>query len=70
MSFNHPRTVILEDPDLPPVATLLETPIPGPIEAAVAETSGRIESGDLIQVTWWPGRASRLGGMGYRLAVE
>ncbi len=55
MSFYHPRTVILEDPGLPAVATLLESPTPGPIDAAVAEASGRIESGELIQVTWWPG---------------
>jgi hypothetical protein len=56
MSVNHPRTAIIEDPGLPSVATLLSTPTPGPIQAAVGEASGRVEGGELIQVTWWPGK--------------
>lgn len=55
MSFNHPRTAALEDPKIPEVSVLLESPIPAPIEAVVTGAGGRIESGELIQVTWWPG---------------
>ena len=46
---------MLEDPGLPEVATLLSSPTPGPIEAAVAGAGGQVEDAELIQVTWWPG---------------
>ncbi|MGH8953243.1 MAG: phosphotransferase [Acidimicrobiia bacterium] len=69
MSFNHPRTAVLEDLALPEVSTLLSSPTPGPIDAAVSGTGGRVEGGELLQVTWWPGisitaryRASIKGG--------
>ncbi len=69
MSFIHPRTARLEDPDLPAVATLLGSSVPPPIEAAVEAVSGRVTDGELLQVTWWPGagittryRVSIIGG--------
>jgi len=55
VSFNHPRTSVIEDSALPEVSTLLSSPTPGPIEAAVFGTGARVEDGELLQVTWWPG---------------
>ena len=55
MSFNHPRTAQLHDPGLPEVAVLLSSPTPDPIVAAVSDAGGRVESGELLGVTWWPG---------------
>ncbi|HEU4916970.1 MAG TPA: hypothetical protein VFV13_10450 [Acidimicrobiia bacterium] len=55
MSFNHPRTAVLEDPALPEVTTLLSSPTPAPIRAAVSGAGGRVYDGELLQVTWWPG---------------
>ena len=57
VSFIHPRTARLEDPELPMVATLLGSSSPPPIEAAVASVGGRVTDGELLQVTWWPGAA-------------
>lgn len=51
----HPRTSRLEDPDLPVVSTLLGSPIPTPIRAAVDIAGGKVNHSELAQVTWWPG---------------
>jgi len=55
VSFNHPRTAALRDPDLPEVATLLSSPAPEPIHAVVEGTGGRVSDAQLLGVTWWPG---------------
>ena len=46
---------MLEDPGIPEVATLLASPTPAPLQAAVAEVGGRVDDGELLQATWWPG---------------
>jgi hypothetical protein len=46
---------MLRDERLPEVAALLASPTPEPILVAVAEVGGRVEDGDLLGVTWWPG---------------
>jgi hypothetical protein len=46
---------MLRDERLPEVAALLASPTPEPISVAVAEVGGRVEDGDLLGVTWWPG---------------
>ena len=51
----HPRTSVLEDPGLPVVSTLLGSPIPTPIRAAVDIAGGNVTDSELAQVTWWPG---------------
>lgn len=55
MSFAHPRTAVLVDPGLPVVSTLLGSPIPPPIRAAVDIAGGKVVDTELTQVTWWPG---------------
>ena len=52
---SHPRTSVLDDPDLPVVSTLLGSPIPTPIRAAVDIAGGNVTDSELAQVTWWPG---------------
>jgi hypothetical protein len=67
VSFNHPRTAQLRDHRLPEVATLLSSPAPDPIAAAVSDAAGRVESGELLGVTWWPGTSITAR---YRITVK
>lgn len=68
MSFPvHPRTSLLGDPDLPVVSTLLGSPAPAPIRAAVEATGGRVVAAELTQVTWWPGSSITTR---HRLSIE
>lgn len=67
VSFTHPRTAALQDQSLPEVATLLASPTPAPIEAAISGVGGRIDDVELLQVTWWPGTSITVR---YRISIS
>lgn len=62
----------LADEALPGFATLLEEPVPAPVEAVYEAAGSTIDDISRIQVTWWPGRYAvaryRIEGSGGDLA--
>ncbi len=56
MSLTHPRTMTIDDPKLEVVSSLLGTPHPPALQAAVDIADGTLVAAHVVQVSWWPGR--------------
>jgi hypothetical protein len=56
VSLAHPRTMALADPEMSAVSTLLGTPFPPALRAAVDIAGGTLVAASVAQVSWWPGR--------------
>jgi hypothetical protein len=65
VSFAHPRTVGLTDPQLPVLPSLLGEPVPEPLRAVTELVDGEIVDSRVVGVTWWPGKSITV-----RYAVE
>lgn len=50
-------TAQLRDPALPQVEELLTVEVPGPLEAAIAASGGRVAALRTSSVAWWPGKS-------------